>query len=156
MTPPVPEYLSPLRWRWILLTTQHREVRFLYWPPRHPTGHRNLRIFDRDGYDIGRLVWLVCDTCRVGSINKISIDPDEHRKGLGRRLIRRALADGPGYTWQTTGQSPEAKKFFPALEKELNVAFPEYGGVCKHLAPPRGYRTPPPGRRPRPVLERNL
>ncbi|MEU0649153.1 GNAT family N-acetyltransferase [Streptomyces umbrinus] len=156
MTPPVPEYLSPLRWRWILLITQRREVRFLYWPPRRPTGHRDLRIFDRDGYDIGRLVWVVCDTCRVGSINKISIDPDCQRQGLGRRMVLRSLADGPGYTWQTTGQSPEAKQFFPALERELGVAFPQYGGVCGHLASPPGYRPPPPGRHPRPVLIRNV
>lgn len=152
MTPPVPEYLSPLRWRWILLITKHREVRFLYWPPQCPTGHRDLRMFDRDGYDIGRLVWLVCDTCRVGSINKISIDPDYQRRGLGRRLIRCALDDGPNYTWQTTGQSPEAKQSFPALEKELGLALPQYGGVCEHLSSAPGYRPLPPGRRPRPVL----
>ncbi|MFD3843050.1 hypothetical protein ACFWWC_43560 [Streptomyces sp. NPDC058642] len=36
VTPPVPEYLSPLRWRWILLTARHRAVQFVYWPPRHP------------------------------------------------------------------------------------------------------------------------
>lgn len=26
MAPPVPEYLSPLRWRWILLTTRRQDV----------------------------------------------------------------------------------------------------------------------------------
>lgn len=76
VAPAVPGLLSPLRWRWILLKTRHRDVRFLCWPPQHSTGHRNLRMFDRGGYNIGRLVWVVCDTCRVGSINKISIDPD--------------------------------------------------------------------------------
>ncbi|MDT0449926.1 hypothetical protein [Streptomyces hesseae] len=156
MTPPVPECLSPLRWRWILLTTQHREVRFLYWPPRQPTGHRDLRMFDRDGYDIGRLLWVVCGACRVGSINKISIDPGHQRHGLGQRLIRRALTDGPGYSWQTTGQSPEAKKFFPALERETGIAFREHGGVCEHLASPPGYQTLLSGRRPRPILERDV
>lgn len=48
------------------------------------------------------------------------------------------------------------EQFFPALEKETGVAFPEYGGACEHLASPPGYRPPPPGRRPRPVLERNI
>ncbi|WP_327188222.1 GNAT family N-acetyltransferase [Streptomyces sp. NBC_01334] len=113
MTPPIPESLSALRWRWILLSTRHREVRFVYWPPWRPTGYRNLRMFDRDGYNIGRLVWVVCDACRIGSINKISIDPDRHRQGLGRRLIHRALADGPGYTWQTTHQSPRPRSSSP-------------------------------------------
>lgn len=156
MTPPVPEYLSPLRWRWILLATRHQEVRFLYWPPRYVAGHRQIRMFDRDGYDIGQLVWMVCDTCRTGSINKISIAVEYQRRGLGRRLIRRALVDGPGYAWLTTGQSPEAKLFFPALEKETGIEFPQNGGVCEHLAPPRGHRLPPPGRSPRPVLERSM
>jgi GNAT superfamily N-acetyltransferase len=143
VTPPVPDCLSPLRWRWILLTTQHREVRFRYWPPQQSTGYRNLRMFDRDGYNIGRLVWVVCDTCRIGSINKISIDPDRHRQGLGRRLIGRAVTDGPDYTWQTSGQSPQAKQFFPAVAKELGIALPEYGGICEHLTSPPGYRPPP-------------
>ncbi|MCC5480970.1 GNAT family N-acetyltransferase [Streptomyces sp. NPDC059680] len=156
MTLPIAENVSPRRWRWIRLTTWHKEVRFLYWPPPHPPGYRNLQMFDRDGYDIGRLVWVVCDGCRVGSINKISIDPDHQRRGLGRQLIRRTLTDGPGYTWQTTHQSPHAKLFFPALEKELSVALPEYGGVCQHLGSPPGYQPRPPGRRPRPLLERRL
>jgi hypothetical protein len=113
-------------------------------------------MFDRDADEIGRLVWMICDNCRIGSINKISIIPDCHHKGLGRRLIRRALADGPDYTWQTTGQSPQAKQFFPALEKELGVAFPQHGGVCEHLSPPRGYQPSPSSRRAHPILERNV
>ncbi|MYZ37980.1 MULTISPECIES: hypothetical protein [unclassified Streptomyces] len=156
VTPPVPEYLSPLRWQWILFVTRRQEVRFLYWPAQHPAGHRRIRMFDRGGYDIGTLVWKVCDACRVGSINKISITIEHQRQDLGRRLIRRALADGPGYTWQTTGQSPEAKHFFPALEKEMGTAFPQYGGVCEHLAPSPGHRPLPPGRHPRPVLEHGI
>ncbi|WP_217503976.1 hypothetical protein, partial [Streptomyces lunaelactis] len=85
----MPENLSPLRWRWMLLTTRRQEVRFVFWPPRRPTGHRRIRMFDRQGYDIGTLVWIVCDTCRVGSINKISIsDPP----GACRRA-RPPLAD---------------------------------------------------------------
>ncbi|MEU1597341.1 hypothetical protein ABZ468_31950 [Streptomyces sp. NPDC005708] len=152
MSPAVPEYLSLLRWRWILFSTRRQEVRFVYWPPRQPTGHRRIRMFDRNGYDIGVLVWRVCDVCRVGSINQISITTQ--RQGLGRRLIRRALADGPGYAWQTTGQSPEARQFFPAMERETGVAFPEYGGVCDHFTARPGPRLLPRRRRLRPVLER--
>ncbi|MGI5508912.1 hypothetical protein [Streptomyces sp. CA-106131] len=124
-------------------------MRFVYWPPRQPTGHRRIRMFDRSGYDIGVLVWRVC---RVGSINQISITMQ--RQGLGRRLIRRALADGPGYAWQTTGQSPEARQFFPAMERETGVAFPESDGVRDHFTAPPGPRLLPTRRRPRPVLER--
>ncbi|MFF1359595.1 hypothetical protein [Streptomyces sp. NPDC058297] len=75
-----PSYLSPFRWRWIQFITRRQEVRFLYWPPRTPTKYRNLRMYDRAGYEIGRLVWVVCDDCRVASINKISIVPDHPRQ----------------------------------------------------------------------------
>ncbi|MEU7062002.1 GNAT family N-acetyltransferase [Streptomyces sp. NPDC046197] len=156
MTPPVPEHLSPLRWRWMMLTTRHRAVRFVYWPAQYPAGHRDLRVFDRDGYDVGRLVWRVCDACRSGSINKISIDPDHQRRGLGRRMILRALADGPDYAWQTTHQSPMARQFFPAVEQETGIALGEYAGVCAHISaspPPRASR---PQRPLRPVLERRV
>jgi hypothetical protein len=115
-----------------------------------------LRMYNRDGLDIGRLVWMVCDTCRVGSINKISIDPQEHRKGLGRRMVLRALADGPGYAWQTTHQSPAARLFFPALAKETGMELTQYGGACRHLkrlvAPLPGLQ----GQRLRPVLQRTV
>jgi hypothetical protein len=156
MTPPVPDRLPPLRWRWILLTTRHQEVRFLYWPPRHPTGHRRLGMFDQRGYDIGVLVWRVCDDCRIGGIDKISITNAFHRRGLGRRMVRRALADGPGHAWRTSGRSAEARLFFASLEKELGIVFAERSGSCEHLRSPTGYQPPAPGRRLRPVLERGV
>lgn len=71
-------------------------------------------------------------------------------------MARRALDDGPGYAWQTTHQSPQARQFFPALDEETDIALPEYGGVCTHLSAPAGYRASPPGRRPQPVLERGV
>jgi GNAT superfamily N-acetyltransferase len=155
MTPPVPDRLPPLRWRWILLTTRHQEARFLYWPPQEPTGLRRLGMFDQRGYDIGVLVWRMCDDCRIGSIAKISIALGHQRQGLGRRLVRRALADGPDYAWRTSGQSPDAKPFFAALGREADVAFAERAGSCEHLKS-HGYRPSPPGRRPRPALERDI
>lgn len=152
MTLSVPECISPLRWRWMLFLTRRQEVRFVYWPPYQTTGLRRIRMYDRSGYDIGMLVWVVCDACHVGSINKISISPEYQRQGIGRRLIRRALADGPGYRWQTTGQSPEAKRFFPVLGEEVGFVFAEYGGVCEHLSSRHGHRSAADRRRLRPVL----
>jgi GNAT superfamily N-acetyltransferase len=77
----------------------------VYWAPFEPAGHRRIRMYDQEGYEIGTLVWKVCNACRLGSPNKISISEEWQRKGLGRRLVARALRDGPGFTWQTTGQS---------------------------------------------------
>jgi hypothetical protein len=99
----------------------------------------------------GRFATTAASAASIRSINL-----EHQRQGLGRRLVRRALADGLGYTWQTSGQSPEAKQFFPKVEKETGTGFIEYGGVCEHLASPPGYISPPPGRHPRPVLERGI
>lgn len=139
MTPPTPESPSPRRRRSIRLTTWHNEVRLLYWPPPHPTGYRTLRIFDRDGHVVGRLVWVVCDECHVGSIHKISNDPGCHRQGLGRRLIRRALADCPGYRWQTTHQSPRPTRL-PRPANGVGRGSARVRRVCSHPASPPGYQ----------------
>ncbi|PWI05425.1 hypothetical protein DIZ27_39485 [Streptomyces sp. NWU339] len=68
---------------------------------------------------------LARDACSVESINKISIDSNHHRQGLGRPMIRRTLDDGLGYAWRTTHQSPTARQFFAALGEETGIALPE-------------------------------
>jgi hypothetical protein len=55
-----------------------------------------------------RLVWQVCDECRYGRINKISVAPEHQRQGLRRRMLLRALRDGPGYDWRTTASPTTA------------------------------------------------
>jgi len=151
MTPPVPGSFSTRQWRWILLVTRRHDVRFLYWPPHHPAGLRRIKMYDRNGYDVGQLVWMVCDECGVGSINKISIVDWFQRQGLGRRLVQRAVADGPDYRWRTTGQSPMAKKFFPVIELETGMTIPEHASICEHLH--GRHPMPRPASYPRPVLD---
>lgn len=153
----LPAQMSAVRWLFARLLTPGAPVRFVYHPPAEPVGLRVIYMYDRQGYDIGTLVWRVCSSCRWGVIAKISISPEYQRQGLGRRLINRALRDGPGYGWVTSGQSPDAKKFFPALTGETGVTFTERGSVCQH-ASPRG-----PGssaaherRPPRPVADRSI
>ncbi|MFI7640508.1 GNAT family N-acetyltransferase [Nonomuraea sp. NPDC049400] len=131
-------------------------LRFVYLPPTDPAGLREIYVYDRDDYDIARLVWQVCDACRHGSINKISIDQEWQRQGLGRRLIHRALRDGPAYAWITSGQSPEAKKFFPIMSAETGAAFTAHGPSCPHTGLDRKSlsddRIPPP----RAVIEHDI
>jgi hypothetical protein len=149
--------MSAARWLLARLLTPGARVRFVYHPPAEPAGLRVIYMHDEQGYDIGTLVWRICSTCHWGSINKISIDLDWQRQGLGRRLIRRALRDGVGYTWVTTNQSPDAKKFFPVLTAETGVIFTEGGTACQHVKHHR-YRGPAvqPERQPKPVIERSI
>ena len=66
-------------------------MRFVYHPPADPADLREIYVYDSRDYDIARLVWQVCDQCRRGRVNKISIDEEWQRQSLGRRLIHRAL-----------------------------------------------------------------
>jgi hypothetical protein len=135
--------------------TPGAELRSIYYRPEAPAQHRNIRVVDRNGVGVARLVWKVCTPCRRGLICSISIMPDFQRQGLGRRLITRALHDGPQYRWATTGQSPQAKQFFPVIAAETGVALPEYGGCCSHMKEPGPVATPSPRRR-RPLLDRHM
>ena len=150
----LPEGMTRSRWLYARLLTCGEPVRFVYHPPGEPADHRQLRMYDDNTGDIGVLFWQVCDYCRVGSINKISISPEFQRRGFGRRLILRALRDGPGYRWATSGQSPEAKRFFPRITAEVGVEFTERGGTCRHVK--AGMSGPTHAARPRAVVDRTV
>ncbi|MEO3860996.1 GNAT family N-acetyltransferase [Acrocarpospora sp. B8E8] len=138
------------------MTTPTALLRFVYHPPARPAGLREIYVYDSRDYDIARVVWQVCDQCRYGSINKISIDEGWQRQGLGRRLIHRVLRDGPDYRWVTSSQSPEAKKFFPAMSIETGAAFTERGPSCSHSGPDRSTLTTGRTPLPRTVIEHNI
>ncbi|MFI7134303.1 hypothetical protein ACIBQ1_52155 [Nonomuraea sp. NPDC050153] len=148
--------VSRLRRWWTRITTPHAPLRLVYHPSTLPAGLREIYVYDPGDYDIARLVWQVCDACRCGSINKISIDQEWQRQGLGRRLIHRALRDGPAYAWVTSGQSPEAKKFLPDHERGGGSSLPPHGPSCPHTGLDReglaAERIPPP----RAVIEHDI
>ncbi len=155
--PPLPQGMSAPRWLLARMMSPGQPVRFIYQPPDEPAGLRVLHLYDRDGYDIGRLIWQVCHACQRARINKISITNDWQRRGLGRRLIARALHDGPGCTWVTSGQSPDAKRFFAIISTETGIAFTERGASCTHMNTDRRYVPPAKRQRPpRPTLDRTV
>jgi len=94
-----------------------------------------IQMYDHEGYDVGYFAWRTCDECRRGYIVKISITPEFQRKGYGRRLIQRALRDGPDYAWSTTGQSPDARRFFPVMSAETGAVFNVETRSCTHVKP---------------------
>lgn len=122
--------MSALQWFLARMMSPGQPVRFIYQPSDEAAGLRVIHMYDREGYDIGRFVWQVCCACQRASINKISISDSWQRRGLGRRLIARALRDGPGCAWVTSGQSPDARKFFSIISTETGIAFTERGPGC--------------------------
>lgn len=153
--PVVPSGLSAWRWRLMLWRTRAEPVRFLYWAPGAPAAHRQIRMFDRDGYDVGQLQWRICDACQLGSIQKISIIDDHQQRGLGRRVTAWAVAQAPTFAWRTSTQSPEGSRFFAALRRDTGYAFDPDIASCQHFEIRAGG---PPLPRPRtpPVLLRDL
>lgn len=148
-----PQGVGRARWFAARALGRDAEVFFYYHPPAARTGHRSIYLYDRDGVDVGVLIWQVCDECRLGHIDKTSLVPERQRKGLGRRMVNRALRDGVGYRWCTSAQSPDAVPFFAVLGEETGVALPP-DGRCPHLRQLERGLGPP--RRRRPVLERDL
>lgn len=131
--PPTPEQLAPWRWRLWLRKTRSERMRFVYYAEAWTAGFRELFMYDETGLDRGRLVWRVCDACQRAVICKISLDVDVHRQGYGRRLILRALRDGPDYSWTTSGQSPDGVRFFAAMSAETGAAFTGGARTCEHI-----------------------
>ncbi|MEU8136517.1 hypothetical protein [Streptodolium elevatio] len=111
-------------------------------------GNQILRVCDRSGYDFAILYWQTCPTCRHGHIAKISIAPERQRQRYGTRMVLRAMRGCASYTWTTTGQSPDAQRFFPVLAHATGAAFTPRGRTCPHMNP----GNPAPGA---PQLERD-
>ena len=131
--PPTPGRLADWRWRLWMWRTRSEPMRFVYYAEAWPAGFRELYMYDRAGLDRGRLVWKVCNACQRAVIAKISLDVDVHRQGYGRRLILRALRDGPDYLWTTSGQSPAGARFFAAMSAETGAAFTGGAQTCEHI-----------------------
>jgi GNAT superfamily N-acetyltransferase len=144
----MPEGLGAVRWWWILRRCRHDEQVFLYYPNVQDAEYQVLMVCSREGHDHAILIWQVCHQCRCGLIAKISMIPEWQGQGLGRRLINRALRDGPQYQWTTSSQSPEGRRFFPVLAKESGALL-TVGPACAHIeAAKRTF--------PRPRLERGV
>lgn len=144
----MPEGLSEVRWRWMLRRRRHDQRIFLYYPNGQDAGYQVLKVCSRAGHDHAILIWQVCHQCRRGLIAKISMIPEWQGLGLGRRLINRALRDGPDYQWTTSSQSSEGQGFFPVLAKESGALL-TVGPACAHIE--TAERTFP-----RPRLERGV
>lgn len=129
----MPERVGEFRWWWIKLRNPREERFFLYYPNSGVADARVLRVCDRNGLDHAVLIWSICHECRCGLIAKISMIPEWQRQGLGRRLVRWALREGPGYDWVTSSQSPDGQRFFPALARETGAALTNKGKTCAHI-----------------------
>jgi ABC-type uncharacterized transport system permease subunit len=69
---------------------------------------------------------------------------------------RMAVKSPTGYTWATTGQSPEAKRFFPKMAAETGAAFTAHGPSCQHMGLNRPAFSAGGRPVPRTVIERDI
>ncbi|MFF4160583.1 GNAT family N-acetyltransferase [Streptomyces sp. NPDC001678] len=128
-----PEGLSEFQWWWIRTRHPRTDRFFLYYLDGGDGEHQVINVCRRLGHASATLIWKTCHTCRRGVISKISMADDWQRQGLGRRLVLRAMRGAENYHWTTSGQSPMAQKFFPALSRETGAAFTPLSPVCEHI-----------------------
>ncbi|MFF6888706.1 hypothetical protein ACFY9F_36650 [Streptomyces sp. NPDC012421] len=102
-------------------------------PPVVPAGMQEVQVRAPDGYDFARLVWQVCDPCRLGLIAKIRVTRPWQHHGYGTRMMRLALNGRGGHSWSTTPQSEDGKAFFPVVGSAMNVALPGQSVQCEHM-----------------------
>lgn len=100
-----------------------------------PAGRQAVTIWDPGHRQVGCLDYQVCHTCRIGHIGNIAVAGHWQGQGLGRHALHTALATCTGYTWSTSRQSSEGRRFFAAIEDETEIAFPPTGMRCPHMAP---------------------
>ncbi|MEV5982539.1 GNAT family N-acetyltransferase [Streptomyces sp. NPDC052114] len=98
-----------------------------------PAGHRAVLILDSADRAVGRLAYQVCHDCRLGHIGDIAVAAHWQGQGLARHALHTVLAPCPGYTWSTSRQSAQGRRFFAAMAEETDVPFPPSGVRCPHM-----------------------
>ncbi|MGW1948340.1 hypothetical protein ACWCRC_28985, partial [Streptomyces sp. NPDC001940] len=84
-------------------------------PPRTARGAGEVLLHDESGALVGQVRFRLCAPCRAGRLLGIWILESRRQEGLGRRVVRVALAHGHGYRWNTTLQTRLGRGFFLAV-----------------------------------------
>lgn len=98
-----------------------------------PAGRQAVTILDHGHRPVGCVEYQVCHLCRLGYISNIAVVGHWQGQGLGRHALHTALAPCTGYTWSTSRQSAEGRRFFAAIEDETEIEFPPSGVRCPHM-----------------------
>jgi hypothetical protein len=98
-----------------------------------PAGGHAITMLDPCHRLVGSLKYQVCRLCRMGYIDNIAVAIHWQGQGLARHAVHTALATCAGYTWSTSRQSSEGRRFFLAMADETEVAFPPAGVRCPHI-----------------------
>ncbi|MGW2224278.1 GNAT family N-acetyltransferase [Streptomyces formicae] len=116
-------------------------------PETSPASCQALTMLDPHNRSIGCLRYQLCHPCRVGHILNIAVAAHWQGQGLARHALHTVLAEGEGYAWSTSRQSPEGRRFFAAMEEETEIAFPADGARCPHMTEGSTLTPPAPRRK---------
>ncbi|WP_158708887.1 GNAT family N-acetyltransferase [Streptomyces sp. NRRL S-920] len=100
-----------------------------------PAGRQTVSVLDADHRPVGCLEYQVCHACHIGYVVNIAIASHWQGQGLGRHVLHTAMEPCRDYTWSTSRQSSDGRRFFGAMEEEMEVAFPARGVRCSHMTP---------------------
>jgi GNAT superfamily N-acetyltransferase len=116
---------------WWLRNLTARRVKISHRPARSPAGVQRLSA-QLGGRPTGRMLYQICNECRVVLIGKITTDAAYQGLGIGTRLVLNAFASHRSYAWHTTPQSPTSGTFWTKMAKRTNAAFTETR-PCIHM-----------------------
>jgi GNAT superfamily N-acetyltransferase len=116
---------------WWLRHLAARRVKISHTAPRSPAGVQRL-IADIRGRPAGRMLYQICDECRLVVIGKITTDAAYQGLGIGTRLVLHAFARNPSYAWHTTPQYPTSGTFWTNMANRAGAAFTE-ARACAHM-----------------------
>lgn len=108
-------------------------VRLTALAPPAPHAPSTIALHLERGPLIGQVDFRLCHACRTGRIQQIWITETWQRQGLGRQALHTALAQAPGYRWNTTTQSRQGRAFFRAMSEETGVELCSRTPPCAHL-----------------------
>ncbi|MFI2620173.1 GNAT family N-acetyltransferase [Streptomyces sp. NPDC018584] len=112
-----------------------RQVSFEYVSAVLPAGRQAVSVLDAGRRLVGCLEYQVCHVCRVGYVVNIAVASHWQGQGVGRHALHTAMEPCGGYTWSTSRQSLDGRRFFGAMEEEMDIAFPAGGVRCPHMTP---------------------
>ncbi|MEW2166448.1 GNAT family N-acetyltransferase [Streptomyces sp. NPDC007084] len=98
-----------------------------------PAGLESVVVRDDEGRAVGQLDYQVCHPCRRGHVAGIAVAAPWQGQGVGRRAVHTALAPCTGYTWSTSRQSADGRRFFAAMAEETDQNFQACAARCPHM-----------------------
>ncbi|GAA3107027.1 hypothetical protein [Streptosporangium carneum] len=129
---------------WLRRRWARRKVRFVHRPPAtdQPCDVQRIDILLGER-EIGRVTYQVCDSCELGYIARISLDPKLRGRGIGARALDLTRRRSPGFRWCASGRHDTDRTFWHRVSRRTGGAHTRASAdpvPCEHMRGDRNRR----------------